>query len=36
MTVYNNYLKDHRSNRRSWDRKEAPSARKGRWSLMTG
>ena len=31
MTVYY-IIKDHRSNRRSWDRKEAPRARKGRWS----
>jgi hypothetical protein len=30
MTVYYNKLKDHRSYRRKWDRKEGPSTRKGR------
>ena len=36
MTVYYNKLKDHRSYRRKWDRKEGPSTRKGRLTQMTG
>lgn len=36
MTVYYNNMKDHRSHRRKWDRKEGPSTRKGRWTQMTG
>ena len=36
MTVYYNKLKDHRSYRRKWDRKEGPSTRKGRLTQKTG